>query len=74
MPAWCSFYIPVEFGGERTAAYAGAIGLGDAQDVMQEAWPDTRTSGRIASDAIAGSYKRVSAMIDIEQGALCAFK
>ena len=35
---------------------------------------DTGTGGSVASHAVAAGHKRIGAVIDVEQGALCPFK
>ena len=69
-----AWLFPVEFCRERAAANAGAIGLGDSQDVVQHARPHTGTRSSIAGHAVAGRDKGVSAVVHVEQGALRAFK
>ena len=66
--------LPIQFGRERPTADSGAIRLGDAQHVMQHAWPHARARRRVARDAIAGSDIGVGAVIDIQQRALRTFK
>ncbi|MCY1204318.1 hypothetical protein D9M72_158440 [compost metagenome] len=65
---------PVELGGERTAAHAGAVGLGDAQHVVQHARAHARTGGGVAGHAVARGDVRVGAVVDVEQRALRAFE
>ena len=70
----CARGFPVEFGGEWAAAHAGAIRLGDAQDVVQHARAHARSGSGVAGHAVAGGHKRVGAVVHVEQGALGAFE
>ena len=74
MVAGRSWLFPFEFGRERSAPHPGAVGLGDAQHVVQHARADTRAGGRIASHAIARGDKGIGAVVDIKQGTLRTFK
>ena len=65
---------PVELGRERAAADARAVGLGDAQDVVQHARADARAGRRVAGDAVARGDVRIGAVVDVEQRALRAFE
>ena len=74
MVAGGTWLFPVKFGGEWAATHPGAIGFGDAQDVVQHAGANPRTGGCIAGHTVAGGHVRVGAVVDIEQRALCTFK
>ena len=66
--------LPVELGRERAAAHARAIGLGDAQDVVQHARADAGAGGGVAGHAVAGGHVGIGAVVHVQQRALRAFE
>ena len=63
-----------QLGRERPAADARGVGLGDAQDVVQQPGPEARAGRRVAGHAVARGDVRVGAVVDVEQRALRAFE
>ncbi len=63
-----------QFGREWPRTNAGGVGFGDTEDVIKVARANTRTGTSTASGSAGGSHKRVSAVVNIQQGALCAFQ
>ena len=49
----CARHLPIQLGWERAAAHAGAISLGNAQDVVQHARAHAGAGGGIARHAVA---------------------
>src|SRR5207302_8574645 len=63
-----------ELGGERAAADARGVGLGDAEHVMQVMRPEAGARRCGAGDAVRRGDERISAGVDIEQAALRALE
>ena len=63
-----------ELGRERPAADPRRVGLGDAEDVVQQVGPDARAGGRVAGHAVARGDVRIGAVVDVEQRALRALE
>ena len=74
VPARCALLLPFQLGRERAATDTGAIGLGDAQHVMQEARAHASARSGVARHTVAGGHKRIGAVIDVEQRALRALE
>ncbi len=66
--------VVIELGRKRTAADARRIGLGDAQDIADRAWPKAGAGRRIGGDRIGRGHEGVGAVIDVEQRALRALE
>ena len=64
----------VQLARERPAADARAIGLGDAEHVVQHARADAGAGGSLAGDAVRRGDEGIGAVVDVEQRALRAFE
>jgi hypothetical protein len=60
--------------GERTRPHAGGVGLDDPDHAIDGPGSDAAAAAGIAGNGIGGGHKRVSAVIDVQMGALGAFK
>jgi len=63
-----------QFRRKRSFAHARAVGLGDAEHVVQVHRPDAGAGCRRAGDAVGRSHERIGAMVDVEQRALRALE
>ena len=65
---------PCVLSGERTFSDAGGVGLGDADDLFDLAGRYTAACASTAGCRVGGSDKRISAVVDVQIGALGSFK
>ena len=56
----------MKFGRERTFADAGAVGLGDAEDVVEHVRTDAGAGAGRAGDGVGARDVRVRAVVDVE--------
>src|SRR5690606_6066398 len=63
----------VELGGERAAAHARGIGLGDAEHVVDRIGAHARAGQRAADGGVGAGDVGIGAVVDVEQRALRAF-
>ncbi len=63
-----------QLGRERPAADARRVGLGDAEDVVQQVGPDAGARRGVAGDAVARGDVRIGAVVDVEQRSLRALE
>src|SRR5690606_20171873 len=61
-----------QLGRERAGTDAGGVGLGDAEDVVQEQRAETGAGGGAASSGVGAGDVRVGAVVDVQQRALGA--
>ena len=59
-----------QFGGERTGAYSGDVGLGDADHPVDVARPDTGSGACPARHRIRGRHEGIGAVVDVQEGGL----
>ena len=64
----------MKFGRERTFADAGAVGLGDAEDVVEHVRTDAGAGAGRAGDGVGARDVRVRTVVDVEHRALGAFE
>jgi len=61
-------------GGERAFADAGGVGFADAEGVINISGADAGAKACAASRGVAGGYVWISAVVEVEEGALGAFE
>ena len=69
----CAHFVK-QFSREWTGTHAGCIGFNDTQDVIQHLRTYACTGRSSTCQAVGGSYKRISTIVDIQQRTLRAFK
>ncbi|MPM93508.1 hypothetical protein SDC9_140646 [bioreactor metagenome] len=72
--AGCTFGVDIQLAREGTTTDTGAIGLGDAQHVVQHAGADAGTGGRLTGYAVGRGDEGIGAVVDVEQGTLSSFE
>ena len=69
----CAHFVK-QFSREWTGTHAGSIGFNDTQNVIQHLRTYASTGRSGACQAVGGSYKRISTVVDVQQRTLRAFK
>src|SRR5690606_25553763 len=63
----------VQLGRERTTANTGGIGLGNPEHVVDRVCADAGAGQCAANGGVGAGDVGIGAVVDVEQGALCAF-